>query len=111
MLRCVAPILLLSVALAACGGGDSVHQRKPPGGAAQVAAWEDATRIFAREFQDCGRRIYPTRHFYAACMKQPFADYGNAAAAVRQACRGTRVNAALVAVGSLQRKEVRLSDV
>jgi hypothetical protein len=111
MLRCAAQVLVLSLALAACDGGDSGGERKPPAGAAKIAAWEDATRIFATEFQSCGRRIYPTRHFYAACMKQPFAGYDMAAAAVRRACRGTQVNAAFAAVGSLQRREVRLFDV
>jgi hypothetical protein len=110
MLRCAAPVLVLSVTLAACGGGHSNGQRKAPAGTAQIAAWEDATHIFDREFQDCGRRIYPTRHFYAACMKQPFADYDETAAAVRRACKGRQLDAAVAAVHSLQRKEVRLAD-
>jgi hypothetical protein len=80
------------------------------GRATQIAAWKDATRIFATEFQSCGRRINPTRHFYAACMKQPLVDYEKAATAVRRACRSAKVNAAVASVGSLQRREVRLSD-
>lgn len=109
MRGCLVQILVLSVALGACGGG-STGREKPPAGAAQIAGWEDATRTFATEFQNCGRRIYPTRHFYAACMKRPFADYEKAAAALRRACKGKRLNAVLDAVGSLQRREVRLSD-
>jgi hypothetical protein len=109
-LRCAAPILVLSVALAACGGDHSTGGTKPPAGGAQIAAWEDATRIFATEFENCGRRINPTRHFYAACMKQPFVDYDKAATAIRRACKSAKVNAAVAAVGSVQRREVRLSD-
>jgi len=108
--RCAAAIAVLPLVLASCGGGHSREQRKPPAGTAQIAAWEDATRIFDTEFQNCGRRINPTRHFYAACMKQPFADYDKAATAVRRACKGAQVNAAVAAVGSLQHREVRLSD-
>src|SRR4051794_34375899 len=105
MLRCAVPVLVLSVALAGCGGGHSSGQRKAPAGTAQLAAWEDATHIFDRAFQDCGRRINPTRHFYTGCMKQPFADYDKAAAAVRRVCKSRQLNAAVAAVGSLQRQE------
>jgi hypothetical protein len=108
--RCATPILVLSVALTACGGDHSSGGTKAPAGAAQIAAWEDATRIFASEYQNCGRRINPTRHFYAACMKQPFVDYEKAATAVSRACKSAKVNAAVAAVGSLQRREVRLTD-
>jgi hypothetical protein len=92
-LRCAAPILVLSVALTACGGDHSRERHKAPPGAAQIAAWEDATRIFATEYQNCGRRINPTRHFYAACMKQPFVDYERAATAIRRACKSAKVDA------------------
>lgn len=109
-MRCAATILVLSIALAACGSAHSTGGTKPPAGAAQLAAWEDATRIFDREFQDCGRRINPTRHFYAACMKRPLTDYEKVATALRRACKSAKVNAPVAAVGSLQRREVRQSD-
>jgi hypothetical protein len=105
----IALTLILALPVGACAG-DSGSGHKPADGAAQIAAWQDAARSFGTEFQGCGRRIYPTRHFFRACMKGAMSDYDGAAAALRRACHGSQLNAAVAAVGSLQRREVRLSD-
>jgi hypothetical protein len=97
----------MAVAAVGCGG---TAQHTVPAGAAQIAAWVDATRAVTQQFRGCGSRIYPTRHFYGACMKPALAQYRKAAAAVRSMCTSTPINAAVSAVTSLLRREVALSD-
>jgi hypothetical protein len=108
MPRRTVALVVTAVVAAGCGGGDT--QRKRTAGAAQIAAWEDAARIFSQQFRACGSRIYPTRRFYAACMKPAFGDYQSAATAVRRACKGTQINTAVSVVTSLQHREVTMSD-
>ena len=107
MPRTAVALVITAVAAAGCGG---TTQHRAPAGAAQITAWADAARVFALQFQGCSTRIYPTRHFFAACMKPAFGDYQKAEAAVRRACSGAQINAAVSAVSSLQRREVALSD-
>jgi hypothetical protein len=54
-------ILALALPVAACGDGGAGSGHKPAGGAAQIAAWEDAARAFGTEFEGCGRRIRDRR--------------------------------------------------
>jgi hypothetical protein len=67
--------------LAGCGGGGSGDS----GVAGAVGRWGDAVRAFDSQLRSCGRRVYPTRDFFSACMKQPPLEYPRAAAGVRRA--------------------------
>jgi hypothetical protein len=70
---------------AGCGGGGG-GSSGPDKGALNVALarWGVATRAFDGQLTSCGRRVYPTRDFFATCMKQPPLGYMGAAAALRR---------------------------
>src|SRR4051812_41969623 len=72
--------LIGAALLAGCGGGSGGS-----GVSGAIGKWADATRAFDGQLESCGSRVYPTRDFFAACMKQPPLDYRSAAVGVRRA--------------------------